>query len=119
MATLIHKINLLLLEYDSVADLRNILALIYSDKLLNTLIDFCMNTENFSNFGLRTIEIFCLEFLDQILKSDIFQVIMGLLRTNDYETVAQCLSFVNVVVQTLRAREKEYEIKVKGSVHEL
>ena len=43
---------------------------------------------------------------------------MGLLRTNDYETVAQCLSFVNVVVQSLRAREKEYEMNIKGSVRD-
>jgi len=118
MATLIHKINLLLLELDSVADLRNILSLVYSEKLLNILIDFCMNTENFSNFGLRTIEIFCFQYLDEILKTEIFQVIMGLLRTNDYETVAQCLSFVNVVVQSLRAREKEYEMNIKGSVRD-
>lgn len=88
MATLIHKINLLLLEYDSVNDLKNICSLIYTDKLLNTLVDFCMNTENFSNFGIRLIEILSLEFTYKIANSEIFAVMMGLLRTNDYETVA-------------------------------
>ena len=88
MATLIHKINLLLLEYDSVNDLKNICTLIYSDKLLNTLIDFCMNTENFANFGIRLIEILSLEFTWKIANSEIFAVMQGLLRTNDYETVA-------------------------------
>ena len=97
MATLIHKINLLLLEYDSVNDLKNICTLIYTDKLLNTLIDFCMNTENFANFGIRLIEILSLEFTMKIAKSEIFDVMQGLLRTNDYETVAQCLSFISVM----------------------
>ena len=75
MATLIHKVNLLLLEYDSVADLKNISGIIYTDKLLNTLIDFCMNTENFANFGIRLIEILSLEFTQKIAKSEIFAVI--------------------------------------------
>lgn len=99
MATLIHKINLLLLEYDSVNDLKNISNLIYTDKLLNTLIDFCMNTENFANFGIRLIEILSLEFTVKIGKSEIFSVLQGLLRTNDYETVAQSLSFISVMSQ--------------------
>ena len=75
MATLIHKVNLLLLEYDSVADLKNISGIIYTDRLLNTLIDFCMNTENFANFGIRLIEILSLEFTQKIAKSEIFAVI--------------------------------------------
>ena len=72
MATLIHKINLLLLEYDSVLDLRNILQLIFTDKLLSTLIDFCMNTENFNHFGIRMVEILSLEFCDKVANSEIF-----------------------------------------------
>jgi hypothetical protein len=88
MATLIHKVNLLLLEYDSVTHLKNIQGIIFSDKLLNTIIDFCMNTESFANFGIRLLEIFSLEFPQKICRSEIFQVIQGLLRTNDYETVA-------------------------------
>ena len=88
MATLIHKINLLLLEYESVNDLKNITTIIYSDKLLNILIDFCMNTENFANFGIRLVEILALEYTEKIAKSEIFAVISGLMRTNDYETIA-------------------------------
>lgn len=88
MATLIHKVNLLLLEYESIMDLRNIIKLIYNEKLLIVLIDFCMNTENFSGFGIRMIELLSLEFYEPICRSEIFQVIQGLLRTNDYETVA-------------------------------
>ena len=99
MATLIHKINLLLLEFDSIHDLRNICQIIYSDKLLVTLIDFCMNTENFANFGIRTLEIMSLEFSQRIARSEIFSVIQGLMRTNDYETVAQCLSFICVMIK--------------------
>ena len=75
MATLIHKINLLLLEYDCVSDLKNISNLVFTEKLLNTLIDFCMNTENFANFGIRLIEILSLEFTQKIAKSEIFAVI--------------------------------------------
>ena len=75
MATLIHKINILLLEYDSVNDLKNISHLIYSDRLLNTIIDFCMNTENFANFGIRLLEILSIEFTLQIAESEIFAVI--------------------------------------------
>lgn len=66
MATLIHKVNLLMLEYDSVIQLRNIQRIVFSDKLLNTIIDFCMNTEAFANFGVRLCEILSLEFPDKI-----------------------------------------------------
>ena len=45
MATLIHKINLLLLEYDSVKQLRNIIRIVFNKNLLNALIDFCMNAD--------------------------------------------------------------------------
>ena len=114
MATLIHKTNLLLLEYDSVNDLKNISNLIFTDKLLNTLIDFCMNTENFANFGIRLIEILSLEFTTKIAKSEIFAVIQGLLRTNDYETVAQSLSFISVMSQQIGALENEYLLSQKG-----
>jgi hypothetical protein len=64
MATLIHKVNLLLLEFDKVSMLRNSLQLIYSDKLLNIIIDFCTNTDNFANFGLRLLEIMSLHYSD-------------------------------------------------------
>ena len=72
MATLIHKINLLLLEYESMMDLRNILQLVFTDKLLITIIDFCMNTESFSGFGIRLIELLSLEFCDKVIDSEIF-----------------------------------------------
>ena len=58
-----------------------------------------MNTESFANFGIRLCEIFSLEFPDKIASSEIFAVLQGLLRTNDYETVAQCLSFLTVMAQ--------------------
>jgi hypothetical protein len=45
MATLIHKANLLLLEYDSVKQLRNVLRIIFSKPLMNSIIDFCMNAD--------------------------------------------------------------------------
>ena len=87
MATLIHKMNLLLLEFDNIPQLRNTLDLIYSQKLLNTVVDFCMNTDNFANFGLRFLEILSLQYAENIAKSEILAILMGLLRTNDYETV--------------------------------
>ena len=88
MATLIHKMNLLLLEFDSIPQLKNTLGLIYSPKLLNTVVDFVMNTDNFANFGLRFLEILCLEYAEQVASSEILGILGGLLRTNDYETVA-------------------------------
>lgn len=75
MATLIHKANMLLLEYDSINDLKNIIQLVFNEKLLLTIIDFCMNTENFSGFGIRLIELFSLEYSERIAKSEIMQVI--------------------------------------------
>jgi len=60
MATLIHKMNLLLLEYDSMAQLKTVLDIIFTDKLLNIIIDFSMNTDNFANFGIRLLEIMSL-----------------------------------------------------------
>lgn len=88
MATLIHKANMLLLEYDNMYDLKNIMQLVFNDKLLITIIDFCMNTENFSGFGIRLLELFALEFCEKIANSEIMSVLLGLLRTNDYETIA-------------------------------
>ena len=64
MATLIHKVNLLLLEFDKVSLLKNSLQLIYSQKLMDTVIDFCTNTDNFANFGLRLLEILSLQYAD-------------------------------------------------------
>lgn len=58
-----------------------------------------MNAENFANFGIRLLEIMSLEFSKEILKSDILDVVIGLLRTNDYETIVQCLSFIKVSLQ--------------------
>jgi len=87
MATLIHKLNLLLLEYDSVKQLRNVLKIIFSKNLLNAIIDFCMNADQFANFGVRLLELLSLEYHKEIVRSDALAVIFGLLRTNDYETV--------------------------------
>ena len=88
MATLIHKMNLLLLEFDTIPDLKNILQLIFSNKLLNTVVDFIMNTDSFANFGVRFLEILSLQYPQEVVKSEILGVLLGLLRTNDYETVA-------------------------------
>ena len=88
MATLIHKVNLLLLEYESMAHMRNVVNIVFTDKLLNTVIDFCMNTESFANFGIRLIEILCVQYPHKIAKSEVMAVVQGLLRTNDYEVVA-------------------------------
>lgn len=64
MAALIHKVNLLLLEYDSPVQMKNAVSIIYTDKLLATLIDYAMNTDNFANYGIRLIEILTLEYPD-------------------------------------------------------
>jgi hypothetical protein len=71
MATLIHKMNLLLLEYENIKDLKNIIKLIYTKNLLNSILDFCMNTESFANFGIRLLEIMSIEYSDGIYKSDV------------------------------------------------
>ena len=63
------------------------------------MIDFVMNTDNFANFGIRFLEILALEYSEKIIKSEILGVIGGLLRTNDYETVAQSLSFISVLCE--------------------
>ena len=80
--------------------MKNTLRLIFSQKLLNTVVDFCMNTDNFANFGLRFLEILSLEYAEAILKSEILAILSGLLRTNDYETVTQALSFISVLCET-------------------
>jgi hypothetical protein len=46
------------------------------------------------------MEIFSLEYYKEIVRSDALAVVFGLLRTNDYETVVQCLSFIKVLLQT-------------------
>lgn len=98
MATLIHKINLLLLEYENIKQLRSVLRIVFSKQLLNSIIDFSMNTDHFAQFGIRLLEIFSLEYSNEIAKSDAVAVVFGLLRTNDYETVVQCMSFIRVLI---------------------
>ena len=88
MATLIHKMNLLLLEFDNIPQLKNTLSLIYSDKLLGLVVDFVMNTDCFAHFGIRFLEIISLQYTVEVIKSEALQIVTGLLRTNDYETVA-------------------------------
>ena len=97
MATLIHKINILLLEFDNLKQLRTTIDLVFTKQLLNSIIDFCMNTDHFAFFGIRLLEIMSLQHFSQIAKSDAVAVVYGLLRTNDYETVVQCLSFLKVL----------------------
>ena len=115
MATLIHKLNLLLLEFEQVFQLKTSLQLIFSNKLLSIIVDFCMNTDNFANFGIRFLEILSLQFCDEILNTQIMQVVAGLLRTNDYETCAQCLSFIAVVAdnQVLQGKDLALVINKK------
>lgn len=114
MATLIHKMNLLLLEFDNIPQLRNILRIVYSKKLLNTIVDFVMNTDNFANFGVRFLEILSLEFCKEVVNSEILGVLQGLLRTNDYETVVQSLSFLSVLTEnaSLTAPEEKANFNV-------
>ena len=64
---------------------------------MNTVVDFVMNTDNFANFGLRFLEILCLEYAEEVAASEILGILGGLLRTSDYETVAQSLSFLSVL----------------------
>ena len=64
MATLIHKMNLLLLEIDNIPQLKNTLQLIYSQKLINIVVDFIMNTETFAHFGIRFLEVMSLQYAE-------------------------------------------------------
>lgn len=59
-----------------------------------------MNADQFAHFGVRMLEVFSLEYYKEIARSEAIQVVFGLLRTNDYETVVQCLSFIKVLLQT-------------------
>lgn len=54
---------------------------------MNSLIDFCMNADQFAHFGVRLLELLSLEYHREIIKSEALLVIFGLLRTQDYETV--------------------------------
>lgn len=107
MATLIHKLNLLLLEFDKVFHLKSAISLIFTPKLLETIVDFAVNTDSFANFGIRFLEICAITHSDEIQESGIIQVAAGLLRTNDYETVAQCLSFISVLADCQVLQEKD------------
>ena len=113
MATLIHKMNLLLLEFETIPQLKNSLKLIFSKKLLNTVVDFVMNTDNFANFGIRFLEIMALEYADKIVKSEILGVVGGLLRTNDYETVAQSLSFISVLCESASISQDKTTLNIE------
>ncbi|CAI2360129.1 unnamed protein product [Moneuplotes crassus] len=99
-ATLIHKINLFLLEYKNISAVKNILDIVYSEELLTRIVDFVTNTEYFCNFGLRLLEHFCIlpkarEYLEN---SEVIYVIFGLLRTNDNETIVSAISFLSILL---------------------
>jgi len=66
-----------------------------------------MNTDSFANFGIRFLEILSLQFADQVIRSEALAIVTGLLRTNDYETVAQCLSFISVVAESANIAESQ------------
>lgn len=74
--------------------------LVFTPKLLDTVVDFCTNTDNFANFGLRLLEIWSLCYAKEIIASGVLNVVQGLLRTQDYETVTQCLSLISVLADT-------------------
>ena len=58
--------NLLLLEFDAMTQLKTALGLIYSTKLMSTIVDFSMNTEHFAHFGIRFLEIMSLQFPNEV-----------------------------------------------------
>jgi hypothetical protein len=91
------------------------LQLIFSLKLLNTVVDFIMNTDSFAHFGIRLLEIMSLQFTQQVVKSEALGIVTGLLRTNDYETVAQCLSFLSVLTESASLIDSESAVEGKPS----
>jgi hypothetical protein len=64
-----------------------------------------MNADQFAHFGIRLLELMTIEFHREIARSEVLSIIFGLLRTQDYETVVQCLSFVKVLLQTAIAEQ--------------
>ena len=98
-ATLIHKLNMLLFECETLKDVQHVLRLIFSDQLLTCVIDFITNTDQFANFGIRLLELLAMEYSPQVIKSGTLPVLLGLLRTNDYETIVQSLSFVSTLIK--------------------
>jgi hypothetical protein len=86
-ASLIHKLNLLMLEIDNVKQLKNILRIVVTTNLVEAVVDFIMSTDNFAHFGIRFLEIISIEFPQKVLESEVLPIVLGLLRTNDYETI--------------------------------
>ena len=113
-ATLVHKINLYLLEYKNLSEVETILDIVYSEKLVNNIIDFVTNTDYFCNFGLRLLEHFCI--LDKARKfieeGDIFYIMLGLLRTNDNETTVSALSFLSLLLTTKNTKPILSKVKI-------
>ena len=104
-ATLVHKVNLFLLEYSSIKAVENIVDIVFSEKLVGRIIDFITNTDYFCNFGIRLLEHFWI--VDRVRKhlesSEIFYVMVGLLRTNDNETLVSALSFLSLILNSKNA----------------
>lgn len=99
-ATLVHKINLYMLEYTNIKHVHTIVEIIYSEKLMSQIIDFISNTDYFWNFGIRLLEHLWVhkKVRRYIEKSELFYVYLGLLRTNDNETLVSALSFMSVLL---------------------
>ena len=86
---------------------------------MDIVIDFCTNTDNFANFGLRLLEILSLEFNQEIVNSGILPVCTGLLRTNDYETVAQSLSLISVLADGHVLAQKDLTVVISPKTLQL
>ena len=74
-----------------------------------------MNTDSFAHFGIRLLEIMSLQFTVQVVKSEALGIVTGLLRTNDYETVAQCLSFLAVLTESASLIDSENKAEGKST----
>jgi len=83
VATQLHRLNLLLFEFNSAKQLKNVLSIINTEKLRDAVLDYTMNTDAFSHFGLRFFELLAVHYPEQVIQSDLLAVVQGLLRTND------------------------------------
>lgn len=102
LASLIHKVNVLLLEYESYQDLNEISKLIFTDRFLYILMNFCTNSDTLVHFALRLIEIMCLQNPIQVSNSGALDLVQGLLRSTNFDIIHQCLSLLSVLSKKLQ-----------------
>mmetsp|Transcript_42667 Transcript_42667/g.49031 ORF Transcript_42667/g.49031 Transcript_42667/m.49031 type:complete len:242 (-) Transcript_42667:258-983(-) len=99
-ASLIHQLNTSIIESSEKLDVHEVTKLVFSEKLLNQLVQYLMVADSLHNIALRTLEFFSYDETARakIVETEAIDISFGLLRSKDYETIVATLSFLDALL---------------------